>query len=203
MGKFNIGIKRGPFRFLAQLGLNQPRWDFPRLALFGLYECIKHVRLTLLHHCFKGKLAIHKKKTKKKNPNIQLEIRIWVERRLCCQDSVKMLSDTHRLFVYLAIGADWLKIPLLLISTERNKESLTSSDPEWGVIIRPIRTNKTPRRADGGVRSSIVDQRAHPESRRSSHRTQLKKKKEKASIFHQTTLSFWSRSKPRLPQSYR
>lgn len=31
----------------------------------------------------------------------------------------------------------------------------------------------------------------------------VKKKKKKASIFHQTTLSFWSRSKPRLLQSYR
>lgn len=51
--------------------------------------------------------------------------------------------------------------------------------------------------------SAIVDQRTHPESRASSHRTQLKKKRErkekKASIFHQTTLFYLVQIKASTP----
>lgn len=52
--------------------------------------------------------------------------------------------------------------------------------------------------------SAIVDQRTHPESTASSHRTQLKKKKgerkeKKASIFHQTTLFYLVQIKASTP----
>lgn len=96
-------------------------------------------------------------------------------RRLCCQDCARMLSDTLMVCVSFATDVDWLNTPLLLI----NKKKV---EREWGVIIRPIRANQSPWAVQSSpfssneAWSSIVDQGTHPESRLSSHRTQLKKK---------------------------
>lgn len=122
----------------------------------------------------------------------------------CGQYSVKMSETYQSCVFFFAADLDWLNPPLLLISYRKGPwpiQALTGGSSLAPLaLITLLEQHCWSLFLSAGARSSTVDQRKHPESRLSSHRTQLKKK---ASIFHQTTLCFWSRSKPRLPQSYR